>query len=73
MQKSGGCPLFDACGIGLSDNKDFSTKPGGTQGYGLRVSQGESGVNKELNYERSQKYSSNWQLVKSKKWKRLYS
>jgi hypothetical protein len=47
MQKSGGCPLFDACGIDLSDNKDFSTKPGGTQGYGLRVSQGESGVNKE--------------------------
>jgi hypothetical protein len=33
MQKSGGCPLFDACGIDFSDGDDFNTEPIGMQGY----------------------------------------
>jgi hypothetical protein len=33
MQKSGGCPLFDACGIGLSDKNDFNTKSREMQGW----------------------------------------
>ncbi|MDP2930748.1 MAG: hypothetical protein Q8N56_04075, partial [bacterium] len=31
-QKSGGCPLFDACSIGFPDAKNFNTEPIGMQG-----------------------------------------
>jgi hypothetical protein len=36
MQKSGGCPLFDACSIGFSDVNNFSTEPIGMQGIYYR-------------------------------------
>jgi hypothetical protein len=32
MQKSGGCPLFGACGIGFYYARDFNIKPARLQG-----------------------------------------